>query len=324
MRSAAELRLGKEPDAVPKARRFVASSLNGAPLPLVHDVELVVTELVTNSLLHGEPPVAVRLEDRGESIRIEVEDAGRSLPVVATRSTEAMTGRGLTLVASLATGWGVDLGRSGSKVVWAELPTGAPAASAATHPDIAPEALVASRVDRHTGPTYLVRLPGVPTGLLLSAKAHIDNVVRELTLLRGGQASGGEPLAPAMAALVQTITGDIAEARAEIKRQAVAAADRGDTVVDLELRLSLSFADAGEGYLAALEQADRYARAAQLLTMAPPISHRTFRRWYVGALIDQLRAQAAGRPPAPPKPLAEVLAAQLDDLERVLGRITPG
>jgi anti-sigma regulatory factor (Ser/Thr protein kinase) len=324
MRTAAELTLGKEPNAVPKARRFVASCLAGAPTNLVDDVELVVTELVTNSLLHGQPPVAVRLVDQGESIRVEVEDAGLSLPFVATLSREAMTGRGLTLVASLATGWGVDVGRNGSKVVWAELPASLPATSAAAPPDITPEALVASQMDRHAGPTYVVRLLGVPTGLLLAAKAHIDNVVRELALLRGGQASGASPMPPAMAALVQTITGEIAEARAEIKRQAVAAAARGDALTDIELRLPLSFADVGERYLAALEEADRYARAARLLTMAPPPSHRTFRRWYVGALIDQVRAQAARRAPAPPQPLAEVLAAQIDDLEPILRPIAPG
>ena len=77
----------------------------------------------------------------------------------------------------------------------------------------------------------------------------------------------GAKLPSAMAKLVETVTGDFADARAEIKRQALAAAARGEQLTDLELHLPLSYAEAGEQYLAALDEADQYARAAQLLTM---------------------------------------------------------
>lgn len=327
MRTAAELTLGREADAVPKARRFVDSSLSGEPAGVVHAVELVVTELVTNALLHGEPPVSVRLIHLGPSIRVEVEDAGAHLPVVGVRDLESMTGRGLAVVAGMSSGWGVDPGRRAGKVVWAELPVDGTVAGAAnldgttavSPPEIAPEAIAASRLGRYTEPAYMVRLDGVPTVLLLSAKAHIDGVVRELTLLRGGERSRGADLPPALESLLSSVTGELGEARTEIKRQALAASSRGDPITDLELRLPLSFADAAERYLDALDLADRYARAARLLTLASPISHRTFRRWYVGSLVDQLRTIAAGGTPDPPEPLSLVLAARLDELEKALG-----
>jgi anti-sigma regulatory factor (Ser/Thr protein kinase) len=319
VRTAAELTLGREPDAVPKARRFVASSLAGEPAGLVHDTELVVTELVTNALLHGAPPVSIRLIHKGPTIRIEVEDAGRSLPVQSLQNTGSMTGRGLALIAGLSRSWGIDPSRRVGKVVWAEL-GGDPIRAGAAAPEIAPEAVVASQLDGTGVDTYTVRLGGVPTGLLLAAKAHIDNVVRELTLMSGGEASAGRDLPDAMGRLVSTVTRELALARAEIKRQALAAAARGDSLTDLELRLPLSYADAGEHYLAALDEADRYARSAHLLTMAAPLSHRTFREWYVGALVDQLRAVAAGRVPEPPVPLPTVMAALLDELEEALDR----
>lgn len=315
MRTAAELTLGKEPGAVPKARRFVGSSLLGEPQSVVHDVELVVTELVTNALLHGEPPVAIRLIHLGSSIRVEVEDTGQNLPVQGIQDSGSMTGRGLALVSRLCRAWGVDPGRHKGKVVWAELPGQEGDPTGSTAPEIAPEAVVASQLDRHSGATYAVRLGGVPTSLLLSAKGHIDNVVRELTLLRGGETSRGATLPPAMASLVETVTVEFSQARAEIKRQALAAATRGDQLTDLELRLPLSYADAGMHYLAALEEADRFARAAQLLTMAAPRSHRIFRQWYVSSLVEQLRALAAGLPRPEPEPLAAVLGWQIDELE---------
>lgn len=334
MRTAAELTLGREPDAVPKARRFVRSSLAGEPPETLHATELVVTELVTNALLHGEPPVSVRLIDLGYGIRVEVEDAGPDLPMQGLQDAGSMTGRGLSVVAGLSSAWGIDPGRRRGKVVWSELPTGgggglfgtaADGAGPPRPPEIAPEAVVASQVDRHDEPTYTVRLTAVPTGLLLAAKAHIDNVVRELVLMEAAERSRGSSLPAPMAALVESVTTGFGVARAEIKRQAVAAAGRGESMTDLVLRLPLSYADAGERYLAALDEADRYARSARLLTMAPPLSHRTFRQWYVGAVVDQLRSLAAGRepePPEPPEPLAAVLAAQLDEVDEAPRRKT--
>lgn len=338
MRTAAELTLGREPDAVPKARRFVGWSLGGEEPGTVHSVQLAVTELVTNAMLHGRPPVLIRLIHLGRSIRVEVEDSGQQLPVLGIHDPDAMTGRGLAVVAALSSAWGIDAGRGKGKVVWAQLPVGAGPPAGGTpsgdgvppargdrpavpaSPEITPEAVLASQSGPQLEPTYTVRLPGVPTSLLLAAKAHIDSIVRELTLLAGGEKSRGVALAPAMARVVQAVTDDFAYARADIKRQALAAAGRGDRLTDLELHLPLSYAEAGESYLAALDEADLYARSERLLTLAPPLSHRAFRRWYVSSLVEQLRALGAGRVPDPPEPLPTVLAARLDELEETLRR----
>ena len=322
MRTAAELTLGNEPDAVPKARRFVATSLGGEAAGTVHTVELVVTELVTNAFLHGRPPVHVSLIHLGDAIRVEVEDTAAELPVQAAQHLESMTGRGLRVVAGLSSRWGFDAGRGPGKVVWSELPLGDEHPIGAAGPEITPEAVVASQAGNTKEPTYTVRLSGVPTSLLLAAKTHIDDVVRELTLLRGGEKSSGANLPPAIADLVRSVTEEFAGVRAEIKRQALAAAARGETVADLVLHLPLSAADAGEHYLAALDEADQYARGARLLTLAPPLSHQAFRRWYVRSLVAQLRSLGAGRVPDPPEPLPAVLAARLDELEESLRRVT--
>src|SRR5881628_3663913 len=60
-------------DAVPRARRFAAEALTaGVGSSVVEDAELVVTELVTNALLHGAPPVLLRISPVGSGVRIEV------------------------------------------------------------------------------------------------------------------------------------------------------------------------------------------------------------------------------------------------------------
>ena len=157
-----------------------------------------------------------------------------------------------------------------------------------------------SRGDDGDPTTYTVQLGPVPTRFLLDAKVHIDNVVRELMLMREGAAVRGVALAPELAALVETVTVEFAEVRNEIKRQAAAAAARGERDTDLELQLRPGAAEAGERYLEALDVADSYARAADLLTLASPPEHRAFRRWYVRNIVKQLDALGRGRPVAEP------------------------
>ena len=285
------LRLTRDADSVPRARRHVREILPESEVR--EDVELVVTELVTNAVLHG-PAGEVRLSvaELPEAVRIEVEDAGHGMPV-AVRNSTTMTGRGLSLVAALSRAWGVDPGRPGHKVVWAEVPYN-PTDLVRTEPDIDVEALLAEwREPEDEDPRYEIRLGAVPTDLLLEAKAHVDNLVREFAL------AGTAQLPVHLAELVPAVVEGFATARLAIKEQALAAAARDDHETHLVLMLRVEAADAGEAYLAALDELDRYAADAQLLTLASSPAHRVFRHWYVQAIVDQLRARSDGRPPPP-------------------------
>jgi serine phosphatase RsbU (regulator of sigma subunit)/anti-sigma regulatory factor (Ser/Thr protein kinase) len=299
MTAVTEMVLGNEPDTVPTARHFARQSLAGERRMTIEDAELIVSELVTNAVLHGRTPATLRVRRLPECIRVEVEDAGRDLPVRMRTTDEAMTGRGLDMVAALASAWGVDAGSNGGKIVWAEI-TDATAAATMVKPrvDADAETLLAEWPDDlPSEPVFTVELGSVPTDLLLAAKAHIDNLVREFTLAEAGISSAyGTRVPTHLTELVQTVVYGFAAARSAIKRQALEAADRGEVETRLTLTLPLSAADAGEQYLAALDEADRYARAARLLTLETPPVHRIFRHWYVESLVDQLRRQANGMP----------------------------
>jgi GAF domain-containing protein len=145
----------------------------------------------------------------------------------------------------------------------------------------------------------------------------MDNMGREMWLLQQGSHSAGRSLPDAVARLVEAVTVDFAEARAAIKHQALAAAARGEVVTNLELVLPADAADAGERYLAALDEADRYARSARLLTLAAPTAHRVFRCWYVRSLTEQLRAAARGQRPPEPEPIAAVFGDEVDRLSQL-------
>ena len=94
----AGLVLGPATGAVRVARRFAKISLAGLADDLVSDVELVVAELVSNAAWHGQPPVVMNLSVSAERVRVEVETSGRALPIEVIQRSDAMTGRGLSLV----------------------------------------------------------------------------------------------------------------------------------------------------------------------------------------------------------------------------------
>ncbi|HVE74338.1 MAG TPA: SpoIIE family protein phosphatase [Mycobacteriales bacterium] len=307
---ARELAVGQAADAVPLAWRFVTDALRDEPAAVIDDARLVAIELVTNATLHGLPPVTVRVLRHAECVRIEVEDAGQSAPMLPAHSTEAMTGRGLRLVAAVSSRWGVDPSRSGGKIVWAELASTCGSGPDAAGPAIDVDGLKASWAEGSPAEElFTVRLGAVPTDLLLAAKSHIDNVVREAILQGTGSAGMDNP--PEISALIHTVTREFASARAEIKRQAIEAASRGQAETELVLTQPASAADAGERYLAALDTADHYARDMRLLTLESPPVHKLFRRWYVQALVDQLRAKAAGQVAPPPPTFMQVLAGEM-------------
>ncbi|MFG2087362.1 MULTISPECIES: ATP-binding protein [unclassified Spirillospora] len=83
---------------------------------------LVVTELVTNSYQHvGFGHIVVRIQpDPGEPLSvIEVCDEGPELPVIGHADDDAVTGRGLLLVAELVHDWGARPLEEEGKVTWA-------------------------------------------------------------------------------------------------------------------------------------------------------------------------------------------------------------
>jgi anti-sigma regulatory factor (Ser/Thr protein kinase) len=123
--------LPASPPSVKLARTWVSRVLEEIGRDdLVDAAQLGVSELVTNALIHSEPPLSVRVRGTVDHPRIEVVD---SSPVPPSRVSVApepedvdefnMTtfGRGLDLVAMMSARWGSDLAHDGrGKSVWFE------------------------------------------------------------------------------------------------------------------------------------------------------------------------------------------------------------
>ena len=105
-----------------KARRFVREAL--ARWECDQDVDvinLLVSELVTNAVVHADSAadIAVRLTDT--AVRISVADAGDGMPERTEAPANATSGRGVGLVDSLASAWGIERLPVG-KTIWFEVP----------------------------------------------------------------------------------------------------------------------------------------------------------------------------------------------------------
>ena len=116
------IQLRPEGTSAAEARRFVREFLSGSDVSVDRDVaELLVSETVTNALLHARGAVSVYVAVVPGGLRVEVHDTSGRLPVRRQHGPEAATGRGLELVDTLADEWGAYLLESSGetrKVVW--------------------------------------------------------------------------------------------------------------------------------------------------------------------------------------------------------------
>jgi anti-sigma regulatory factor (Ser/Thr protein kinase) len=113
--------LPARPDSVRRARAVVVRVATDAGLPteVVDAASIAASELVTNAIVHGRGPIALRTSRDATSLRVEVEDTAPALPELRDEDRDGDSGRGLAIVAALSRDWGCDLvpGADG-KSVW--------------------------------------------------------------------------------------------------------------------------------------------------------------------------------------------------------------
>lgn len=115
--------LPRDPAAAGQARRLTRHFLLHRGLAeYAETAELLVSELVTNALVHGHGAITLRLRRRRGTLRCEVTDHCADIPGNRPQSPDSETGRGIHLLEMLARRWGVRCLERG-KAVWFELAT---------------------------------------------------------------------------------------------------------------------------------------------------------------------------------------------------------
>jgi anti-sigma regulatory factor (Ser/Thr protein kinase) len=120
---AARIRLPSLPESASRARRFITDFCQAAKLPadMCHTAALLVSELVTNAVIHGRTSATIEVHQPPGTLRVAVRDDNPVLPPVGELpSLTAESGRGLTIVSVLADNWGIEA-VEGGKAVWFEL-----------------------------------------------------------------------------------------------------------------------------------------------------------------------------------------------------------
>lgn len=219
------------PRSGPEARHWLTGLLEGWGLPgLVDDAALCAAELATNALLHARTPFVmyVRRTDAGIHLAV-LDDRPAELPVPVPRTGSAAditgmatTGRGLLIVGSLSTRWGVNTSEH-AKTVWAEL-------EGTTTDPTAPIVVIG----HHRGPepdAVKIEFLALPVRAVVASGVHVDELIREAQL--GGGDIGADDLAT-----LERLLDDSAGPRLAGRHAALAAAAEGELRIDLTLEAS--------------------------------------------------------------------------------------
>ena len=286
-----------QPASVPAVRRFVDDALTTwGRSDLVDDVGLSVTELATNATLHSQGTFFdVELRASQDLVRVAVVDTG-SMPAqsIALRADlegpsdnldfdldlESMTGRGLFIVASLASAWGIDDLPGGTRV-WADFTSGD--SYDPRQPVLSPApARPAPRLD---GTTRVIRLLDCPPGVLLAHDDNLADIARELSLYA---ASHSDREAGRIAEQIVNVVRASALSWDAARLVAKQAVHDGAAVVDIAIAtdpepLPRRVHALRQAVLAAEAMADQ----GLLMTMPAPAPVQEWRDWVEVEMIDQ-------------------------------------
>lgn len=294
-----------ETASVPAARRWLTQQLADAP-EVADRAALLVSELVTNVVLHAVTDAEVTVERQPGRVRVTVGDADPSRPEMKHYDALAGTGRGLHLVASLADRWGLRAAGRG-KAVFFELAVGdRPPSAEPLDPELADLAgrPVLEAPPASGGPTppppgselYQVAIRGLPVAVMNRASEEYDALYREFRLVIERDPATQRSVPGRLLALISDLGVRFTGFTEENDAQLSAARQRGTGSIDLDYRLPFEVAPFCSRLDLLLDEADAYCRAGRhLLTLAASPESVALRKWFLGEFVHQL----GGGPPVP-------------------------
>jgi anti-sigma regulatory factor (Ser/Thr protein kinase) len=268
------------------ARRFVEEALAQANDDVRAIASLLISEVVTNALLHASGPVTIEVQQKGGAYRIAVGDRSRTPPTKKGYRVDDSTGRGLHLLELLAAAWGWNR-TAGGKIVWFDLPD-------TFDGSLSSGAQYDSYEEPFPNGTRIALL-GAPVQEMIRTNAHYDALYREFRLISELDPSHLQAVPGHLLSLIDMLGTSLMAFGRSVEETWDAAVRENRNRVDLQFRFP---AEAGPGvkwYSQLLDQADDYCQRAELLTVAPTDEDVAVRRWVFG----QVACQCEGEPPTP-------------------------
>jgi anti-sigma regulatory factor (Ser/Thr protein kinase) len=280
------LSLGSGPRGVQDARRWVVSTCRDIGRDdRAECAELGVSELVTNALLHGAPPLTVRVRGTREHPRVEVRDGSLELPHLPSADAAddellLTFGRGLSIVARCSDAWGVEVEEDG-KVVWFnpathagnEMVEGVITGEPVRPPDAQP-AEDEVRID----------IRGVPLRSFVEFQRHYRELRREVRLLALAH-EAEYPLASDLSHLFGSLERDLREGIGT--EQIESALESDAAVADLRVAMPRQTAATIGRFIELLDLADAFCREERLLSLARTPEQQRFQRWFLAEFVRQ-------------------------------------
>jgi anti-sigma regulatory factor (Ser/Thr protein kinase) len=318
------LSLGTGARGVQDARTWITVTLRDLDREdLLECAEMAVSEVVTNALLHGAPPIHVRVRGTREHPRVEVSDGSTEppslpTPVAALRALDALDdshdaldgldglgiagidadaidevlltfGRGLSIVARASDAWGAEIEEDG-KTVWFT-PT-AEFSDEGTEGVITGAVEPSGRTGEQPADPVKLRLVGVPARDYVTFHNHVRELRREVRLLALANEDDyplARDLAEGFTRLGRPFTHD--RLRAEVDTALAA----GRSTADLEVLMGRDEARGVARFIELLALTDAFAREEKMLALARTERQVRFQTWFLGEIVRQ----ADGHAPRP-------------------------
>lgn len=141
-----------------------------------------------------------------------------------------------------------------------------------------------------------VALLDFPVARFQQMQQHHDAMLRELSLIALTDDSEHEGVPRRLVALAEELHARFGTMAKSFQEGVNAAANRGDVVTSLRLKIPVETLQWSEELLLLFDESDEFCRQGQLLTAPSPPEVVEFRQWWVGELLRQVRD---GAPPTP-------------------------
>ncbi|MDO9455048.1 ATP-binding protein [Nocardioides sp.] len=297
------LSLGAGPRGVQDARRWVVGTFRDIGRDdLVECAEMAVSEVVTNALLHGSPPIQVRVRGTREHPRVEVSDGSQDAPSLPSAPPDLDSiddfdldglddmlltfGRGLSIVARASDAWGAEIEDEG-KTVWFT-PASSFSEDSGAEGVITGTPVLDTTGEQPVDPTKF-RLVGVPVRDYVSFHNHFRELRREVRLLAMAN-EADYPLARDLAEVFHQLGRPLTlgSVRDEIDR----AQEAGEHSADLEVLMGREEARGIARFIELLALTDAFAREEKMLALARTPRQVDFQTWFLSELVHQAEGEA--------------------------------